>query len=64
MQSVIELLKIAFGQSHFKASLDPRNIPSIKLMEKLGFKKEGLYPKRFQMHGEWVDDLVYVLKVD
>lgn len=63
MQSVIELLKNDFGKSRFKASLDPGNLPSIKLMEKLGFEKEGFYPKQFQMRGEWVDDLVYVLEV-
>lgn len=61
MQSVIELLKKDFGKRRFVASLDPRNTPSIKLMEKLGFEKEGFYPKRFQIRGEWVDDLIYVL---
>ncbi len=43
------------------ASLDPDNIPSIKLLERLGFRKEAHFKKSIWLNDEWVDDLVYAL---
>jgi len=41
------------------ASVDPENIPSIKLLEDLGFKREGILRKSIYEEKEWKDDLVY-----
>lgn len=43
------------------ASIDPLNIGSIKLMERLGFRKEAHFKKSLLINGEWVDDIVYAL---
>lgn len=43
------------------ASVDPLNISSIKLMERLGFRKEAHFKKSLLINGEWVDDIVYAL---
>jgi len=40
-------------------SVDPENIPSIKLLENLGFKREGILRKSVLEENEWKDDVVY-----
>jgi len=42
-----------------QAHIDPRNIPSQKVIEKNGFKKEGLIRKCFFSKGQWRDMLLY-----
>jgi RimJ/RimL family protein N-acetyltransferase len=42
-----------------QAHIDPRNIASQKVVEKNGFKKEGLIRKCFFSKGEWRDMLLY-----
>lgn len=47
------------------ASIDPRNESSIKLVERLGLRKEAHFRKSLWINYEWADDLVYaVLKED
>lgn len=41
------------------ASVDPENIPSIKFLESLGFKREGILRKCIYEENEWKDDIVY-----
>ncbi len=41
------------------ASIDPRNEGSIKLVERLGFRKEAHFKESILQDGEWLDDLVY-----
>ncbi len=43
------------------ASLDPRNTASIKLLEQLGFRREGCFVKSYYNQGVWEDDLVYAV---
>ena len=44
------------------ASIDPRNLPSIRLFERLGFRKEAHFRESLFINGEWLDDLVYVVE--
>lgn len=44
-----------------EADVDPRNTASIKLLEKLGFKKEGYLRERYHINGEIQDALFYGL---
>lgn len=41
------------------AFTDPRNLPSIALMERLGMRKEGHLRESVYHLGEWTDDVVY-----
>ena len=41
------------------ASIDPRNSASIRLIERLGFRKEAHFERSYYLHGEWVDDIIY-----
>lgn len=41
------------------ASIDPRNTSSIRLIERLGFRKEAHFRESYYLRGEWVDDIIY-----
>ena len=43
------------------ASVDPENEASIRLLERIGFRKEAHFRKSFRQNGEWFDDCVYAL---
>jgi len=36
-----------------EADTDPENIPSLALLEKFGFLREGLFRDRWLVHGKW-----------
>ena len=41
------------------ASVDPRNHSSMKLMERLKFRREAHFVESLFFRGEWVDDVIY-----
>lgn len=40
-------------------SVDPRNTASLRLIERIGFRKEAHFKKSYYLRGEWVDDIIY-----
>jgi len=42
-------------------SIDPQNLASIALVERLGFRKEAHFRESIYLKGQWVDDLVYAV---
>ena len=44
-----------------EVSIDPRNVATTRLAERLGFRKEGLLLENFWLRGEWVDSVVYAI---
>ena len=58
------LLKFAFEElelHRLEADVDPRNEPSIRVLERLGFKREGHMRERYQVNGEIQDAFIYGL---
>ena len=43
------------------ASVDPRNLPSLRLMERIGMRREAHFRESLWFRGAWVDDLVFAL---
>ncbi|MEW9570662.1 GNAT family N-acetyltransferase [Rhodanobacter sp. Si-c] len=43
------------------ASVDPRNAPSVALLQAMGMRKEAHFRESLLLHGEWVDDVVFGL---
>lgn len=41
------------------ASVDPGNTPSVRLIERLGFRKEAHLKESYYLRGNWVDDVIY-----
>lgn len=44
-----------------EADTDPRNAASIRLLERLGFQREGYFRERWLINGEWLDSVMFGL---
>ena len=63
-EAMTALLDHAFGTMtlhRIEADIDPRNASSIRLVERLGFRKEGHLRERFFVAGEIQDSVIYGL---
>ncbi|MGB1121741.1 MAG: GNAT family N-acetyltransferase [Saprospiraceae bacterium] len=61
LHAVISYLFKDLNKHRIVTSIDPENISSIRLVERLGFRKEGHFKKSLFINGEWVDDVIYAL---
>jgi len=59
LKIMVDYLFLSKDIRRIQAQTDPRNIASQKVLEKVGFKKEGTLRKNFFMRGEWVDAFIY-----
>jgi RimJ/RimL family protein N-acetyltransferase len=63
-EAVSVLLDHAFGEMglhRIEADSDPGNQPSIRLLERLGFRREGYLPERWYVGGRWHDTVMFGL---
>ncbi len=58
---IINYLITYLNKHRITASIDPINQASIKLIERLGFRKEAHFIESLFFHGKWVDDVVYAI---
>ena len=61
LKGVIDYLFKDLKKHRIVTSIDPLNIDSIKLVERLGFRKEAHFKESLLINGEWVDDIVYAI---
>ncbi len=61
LKIIINYVISTLNKHRIIASIDPLNVDSIKLVERLGFRKEAHFVKSLFFHGKWVDDLVYAM---
>jgi ribosomal-protein-alanine N-acetyltransferase len=59
VQIILDYLFLNWNIHRIQCLTHPKNIPSQKLLEKIGFVKEGVLRKYFFMNGEWVDLIMY-----
>ena len=64
LKQIIKYLFTDLNKHRIMVSLDPRNIKSISLFERLGFRKEAHFKESILSDGVWIDDLVYALLKD
>lgn len=60
-EAVGVLLGFAFqtlGLHRLEADVDPRNQPSLRLLERLGFRREGTLRERYHVNGEIQDSVI------
>jgi len=63
-EAAARVLDYLFGtlkKHRVSASVDPRNGRSVKLLERLGMRKEGCFKKSFWTGRAWADDAVYAI---
>lgn len=66
-EALARLLRFAFdelGLARIEADVDPRNAASVRLVERLGFRREGLLRARWRVAGEVQDSALYGLLRD
>lgn len=61
LQRVIQVAFDDYKLHRIEANVMPRNIRSIKVLEKLGFEQEGISKRYLKINGKWEDHLHYVL---
>ncbi len=63
-EGAAELLRIGFdelGLHRIVAEADARNTGSIRVMEKLGMRREALFVEAELFKGEWAGDVIYAI---
>jgi len=63
-EALSAVLSIAFNVMdlhRIEADTDPENKPSLALLERFGFVREGLFQDRWFVHGEWHDSVMLAL---
>jgi len=61
IQKGIEVMFNEFGLHRIEANIMPKNKPSLRVVEKLGFYYEGLAYKYLKINGKWEDHIHMVL---
>jgi RimJ/RimL family protein N-acetyltransferase len=61
VKRVIDYLFNELNKHRIIASIDPDNKSSIRLVERIGFRKEAHFVESLLINGKWVDDLIYAL---
>ncbi len=59
--SVINYLFSNLKKHRIIASVDPRNVKSIALLDRIGMRKEAHFKKSIWFNEEWADDMVYAV---
>jgi RimJ/RimL family protein N-acetyltransferase len=63
-EAATEILRIGFEEMLLRrifARCDARNVASVRVMEKLGMRREAHFVENEFVKGEWTDELVYAL---
>lgn len=63
-EAVRAVIRYAFtegGRHRITASADPANAASVRLLSKLGFRKEAHFVKSWWADGQWADECVFAL---
>ena len=61
LEKGIRILFDDYGLHRIEANIMPRNIPSLNLVRKLGFREEGLAKDYLRINGKWEDHIHMVL---
>ncbi|MCC8145077.1 MAG: GNAT family N-acetyltransferase [Bacteroidales bacterium] len=61
LKAMTNYLFVSLDKHRIVASVDPRNTASIRLIERLGFRKEAHFKESYYLRGEWADDIIYAM---
>jgi len=61
VRAVLDRLFRVQGVRRVSAECDARNLPSARLLDRVGFAREGLRRSHTWIKGEWTDDLIFGL---
>jgi RimJ/RimL family protein N-acetyltransferase len=58
LTEMISLAFFDFGLHRLEADIEPDNVGSAKLLEKLGFQREGYLRQRWHVYDQWQDSVL------
>ncbi len=61
LKAVLGLLFTKLGKHRVFGSVDPRNAPSLALLERVGMRREAHHVESLWFKGAWVDDVVFAM---
>jgi RimJ/RimL family protein N-acetyltransferase len=61
LRALLDYLLFTLAKHRVTGSVDPRNIRSIRLMQKVGMRQEAHFVRSFWFKGEWVDDMIFAM---
>lgn len=61
LNAVMDYLFNTLNKHRIIASIDSENKSSIRLVERIGFRKEAHFVESLFVNGDWVDDLIYAI---
>jgi len=64
LKAVMNFLFNDLNKQRITCSIDPLNQASIKMVERIGFRKEAHFKQSILIDGEWYDDVVYAILKD
>lgn len=59
--TVVSYLFTDLKKHRIIASIDPKNTASMRLMHRLGFRKEAHFRESFFHNGKWADDVIFAM---
>ena len=61
MEAMLAYLFDTLDRHRIYASLDPRNVRSLSLMQRMGLRKEAHLVQAIRFKGEWADDVIFAI---
>jgi ribosomal-protein-alanine N-acetyltransferase len=55
---------LTMGLHRIEVNVRPENAPSLRVVDKLGFRYEGLRPRYLHIDGAWRDHVTYALNAE
>jgi RimJ/RimL family protein N-acetyltransferase len=64
LRALLDYLLVKLGLHRAFGSVDPRNVQSIRLMQRVGMREEAHFVKSLWFKGEWVDDMIFAMRAE
>jgi RimJ/RimL family protein N-acetyltransferase len=61
LRALLDYLLVRLGKHRAFASVDPRNVRSVALMQRVGMRKEAHFIKSLWFKDAWVDDVIFAM---
>jgi RimJ/RimL family protein N-acetyltransferase len=61
LRALLHFLLVTRRMHRVFGSVDPRNVRSLRLMERIGMRKEAHFVRSLWFKGEWVDDVIFAV---
>jgi len=61
LQALLDYLFVKLGKHRTFGSVDPANLRSINLLQRVGMREEAHFIKSLWFRGEWVDDVIFAI---